>query len=76
MNYIAISDNAARQTIDAITIWTEYQKVWTDAKPYKGGMYWKKEGIYEYLVKTHSKNQQERVGLPRMYRLRRYSMKK
>ena len=62
MNYLPISDNAARQIIDATTIWTEYLKALASARPYAGGMYWKKEGSYEYLVKTYAGNRQQRMG--------------
>ena len=62
MNYLPISDNAARQSIDAATIWAEYLKALGLARPYAGGMYWKKEGGYEYLVKTYARNRQERMG--------------
>ena len=62
MNYLPISDNAARQFIDAATIWTEYLKATASARPYAGGMYWKKEGAYEYLVKTNTRNRQQRMG--------------
>ena len=62
MNYLPISDNAARQIIDATTVWAEYLKAITAARPYAGGMYWKKEGLYEYLVKTYAGNKQERMG--------------
>ena len=62
MNYLPISDNAARQIIDATTIWTEYLKARQSARPYAGGMYWKKEGPYEYLVKTYAGKRQERLG--------------
>jgi len=62
MNYLPISDNAARQIIDATTIWTEYLKARASARPYSGGMYWKKEGSYEYLVKTYAGNRQQRMG--------------
>ena len=62
MNYLPISDNAARQIIDASTIWAEYLKARASAQPYAGGMYWKKEGGYEYLVKTYARNRQERMG--------------
>ena len=62
MNHLPISDNAARQIIDATTIWTEYLKALVSARPYAGGMYWKKEGLYEYLVKTVAGNRQERMG--------------
>ena len=62
MNYLPISDNAARQIIDAATIWAEYLKALASARPYAGGMYWKKEGDYVYLVKTYARNRQERMG--------------
>ena len=50
MDYLPISDNAARQIIDASTIWAEYLKALASAQPYAGGMYWKKEGGYEYGI--------------------------
>ena len=62
MNYLPISDNAARQIVDPTTIWTEYRKAQVSARPCAGGMYWKKEGSYEYLVKTNTRNRQERIG--------------
>ena len=62
MNYLPISDNAARQIIDASTVWAEYLKALASAQPYAGGMYWKKEGGYEYLVKTYARSRQERMG--------------
>ncbi len=62
MNYLPISDNAARQIIDASSIWAEYLKALTSAQPYAGGMYWKKEAGYEYLVKTLARNRQQRLG--------------
>lgn len=62
MDYLPISDNAARQIIDATTIWTEYRKAVVSELPYAGGMYWKKESGYEYLVKTRARNRQERIG--------------
>ena len=37
-------------------------KAQASARPYAGGMYWKKEGGYEYLVKTNARNRQERMG--------------
>jgi hypothetical protein len=62
MNFLPISENAARQAIDSSTIWTEYLKALDAARPYAGGMYWKKEGAYEYLVKTMAGNKQQRLG--------------
>lgn len=62
MNYIALSDNAARQVIDSTTIFDEFVRVKAQAQPYAGGMYWKRQGDYEYLVKTFPDNRQQRVG--------------
>lgn len=62
MNYLPLPDEAARQVIDAQTIFTELQRVRAQAAPLSGGMYWKKEGGYEYLVKTGARNRQTRVG--------------
>lgn len=62
MSFLPISDNAARQSIDASSIWNEYQRAKAAAKSCAGGMYWKKEGAYEYLVKTLAGNKQQRMG--------------
>jgi hypothetical protein len=62
MDWINIPDNAARQWIDSSTIFQEFQSSKLKASHYAGGMYWKKQGDYEYLVKTHRDNRQQRVG--------------
>lgn len=62
MKLLTISDNAARQAIDAANLWAEYLHAQSAAQPYGGGMYWKKEGSYEYLVKTLAGNKQQRLG--------------
>lgn len=62
MDYIHLSDNAARQVIDSTTIFEEFVRVKYKARPYVGGMYWKRQGEYEYLVKTSPDNRQRRVG--------------
>lgn len=62
MDYIPLSDNAARQVIDACTIFEEWRRVDKEARPYAGGMYWKRQGEYEYLVKTQRDNRQTRIG--------------
>jgi hypothetical protein len=62
MDWINIPDNAARQWIDSSTIFQEFQSTKLKASPYAGGMYWKKQGDYEYLVKTHRDNRQQRIG--------------
>ena len=62
MDYIALSDNTARQVIDSTTLFEEFVRVKNRAKPYAGGMYWKRQGDYEYLVKTSPDNRQRRIG--------------
>ena len=62
MNYISLSDNSARQVIDSSTIFDEFMRVQAAARPYAGGMYWKRQGDYEYLVKTAPNNRQKRLG--------------
>lgn len=62
MDYIELPDNTARQAIDASTVFGEFTRVKAQAQPYTGGMYWKRQGSYEYLVKTQPDNKQRRVG--------------
>lgn len=62
MDYIHLSDNATRQSIDSTTVFNEFVRVKKKAHPYAGGMYWKRQGDYEYLVKTAPDNRQCRVG--------------
>jgi hypothetical protein len=63
MNYLPIPDNAARQLIDSITVFSEFSRVKKQAKNYAGSMYWKTENGYEYLVKTKLRSRkQERLG--------------
>ena len=62
MEYIALPDNAARQAIDSTTIFNEFVRVQAQARSYTGGMYWKRQGDYQYLVKTRSGNRQHRIG--------------
>lgn len=62
MDYFPLSDNAARQVIDSTTVFDEFMRVKAQALPYTGGMYWKREGAYEYLVKTYPNNRQSRQG--------------
>lgn len=62
MDYLPLPDNAARQLIDSTTIFDEYTRVQGQARQYAGGMYWKRQGDYEYLVKTQPDGRQQRVG--------------
>jgi hypothetical protein len=62
MEYLPLPDNAARQLIDSTTIFGEFRRVLAQARQYAGGMYWKRQGEYEYLVKTQPDGRQQRVG--------------
>ena len=62
MDFLPLPDNAARQLIDSITVFDEYMRVQGQARRYSGGMYWKRQGDYEYLVRTASDNRQSRIG--------------
>jgi hypothetical protein len=63
MDYIPLSDNAARQVIDSSTIFEEFTRVQGLVKPYAGGMYWKQQSGHAYLVKTAPNNQQKILGV-------------
>lgn len=62
MNYIHLDDNPARQLIDSTTVFDEFRRVQLLARRVSGGMYWKQQGAYEYLVKTLPDNRQQRLG--------------
>lgn len=62
MEYLPLSDNAARQAIDSMTVFAEHRRVRAEASKFAGGMYWKRQGDYEYLVKTTPDNRQQRLG--------------
>jgi hypothetical protein len=48
--------------IDSNTVFEEYRRVAALAGRFTGGMYWKQQQGYEYLVKTLPDNRQHRIG--------------
>jgi len=62
MDYLPLSDSAARQSIDAMAVFAEYRRCSAEARRLGGGMYWKRQGNYEYLVRTGRDNRQQRLG--------------
>lgn len=62
MHFLPVPDLTSRQIIDAITVFDEHRRVAAEAVRYAGGMYWKRQGNYEYLVKTRPDNSQQRIG--------------
>ncbi|MRD49651.1 GSU2403 family nucleotidyltransferase fold protein [Caenimonas koreensis] len=62
MDFFPIPDNAARQLIDSTTVFNEHRRVDAQARSFVGGMYWKRQGDYEYLIRTRTDNRQHRIG--------------
>lgn len=62
MNYYPLSDNTARQAIDSFALFEEFLRARKSARAYAGGMYWKQQGEYTYLVRTYLDNRQQRIG--------------
>lgn len=60
--YYPLPDNAARQFIDSSTVFVEHSRARAAARQYAGGMYWKNQDGYSYLVKTMPDNRQKRIG--------------
>lgn len=62
MDFLPLPDGAARQLIDSTTVFHEYRRARAQARAHAGGMYWKRQGDYEYLVKTQPDGRQQRIG--------------
>lgn len=62
MDYLPLSDSAARQVIDSTTVFDEHRRTLAEARRFEGGMYWKRQGEHEYLVRTAKDNRQHRIG--------------
>ena len=45
-----------------MTVFAEHRRVRAEAEKYSGGMYWRRQGEYEYLIKTTPDNRQQRLG--------------
>lgn len=62
MLLLPLPDNAVRQSIDAAALFQEWRLASAQAARFAGGMYFKREGEHEYLVKTSPDNRQQRLG--------------
>ncbi len=60
--FTTIPENAARQFIDSMSVYESFRRANTEARKVQGGMYWKQQGDYCYLVKTMPDNRQRRIG--------------
>lgn len=62
MRYTELPEDAVRQSIDSVATYHEWRRSREAASKFAGGMYFKREGAYEYLVKTSPDNRQQRLG--------------
>lgn len=59
---VDIGADARRQYIDAQSTFTAWEEAVQRASSVKGGMYWKRQGESEYLIRTSPKNSQKSLG--------------
>ncbi len=63
MEFIDIGDEARRQYINAKSVYSELESAKMSIKNFRGGMFWKKQGGYEYLIRTSTNNSQKSLGV-------------
>lgn len=61
-SWCEISEDAARQYINARSVFTAYEEACQEAVEVRGGMYWKSQGQTSYLIRTSIKNSQKSLG--------------
>lgn len=61
-NWLEIGEDAARQYIDARSVFTAYEDAVREAAEVRGGMYWKAQGRTDYLIRTSTRNSQKSLG--------------
>lgn len=60
--WIDIGEDARRQYIDAQATFTAWEAARKAASEVRGGMYWKRHGEAEYLIRTSPSNSQKSLG--------------
>jgi hypothetical protein len=60
--WIDIGEDARRQLIDAQAVFTAWEDAGKTAAEVRGGMYWKRQGETEYLIRTSPRNTQKSLG--------------
>ena len=61
-SYLPLPDQAARQLIDSTAIFEELRRVQSQTRKYAGGMHWKRQDKYEYLIRTTPDNRGVPIG--------------
>ena len=59
---IDIGEDSRRQFIDAQAVFSAWEDASSVAAEVRGGMYWKRQGKAEYLIRTSPKNAQKSLG--------------
>lgn len=57
-----IGGDARRQYMDALSAFAEWERSAREAAEVRGGMYWKRQGKTEYLIRTTPSNSQKSLG--------------
>lgn len=60
--FFETSDDARRQFIDAQSVYTAWEDARRNQAEVRGGMYWKRRGEAEYLIRTSPSNAQKSLG--------------
>ena len=60
--WLELNPDAQRQLIDAQAAFIAWEEAVRGAEQVRGGMYWKTQGPYEYLVRTSTSNSQKSLG--------------
>ncbi len=57
-----IGENARRQYVDAMATFTAWEAAKADARGVSGGMYWRRQGGVDYLIRTSRRGGQRGLG--------------
>ncbi len=60
--WLEVSPDAQRQFIDAQSVFRAWEEAVREAEQVRGGMHWKVQGAYEYLIRTSRTNSQKSLG--------------
>lgn len=62
IRFMDIGNDARRQYIDALAVFTAWEDASRSAADVRGGMYWKHQGKGDYLIRTSAANVQRSLG--------------
>jgi Nucleotidyltransferase len=62
-SFTDIGNDARRQYIDTQSVFSAWEEALREAAEVRGGMYWKRQGKSDYLIRTSVKNTQKSLGV-------------